>query len=428
MAEIVHDFVFSSVGECTNLLYSCECVPWKQQHLQATVHENAEGKSACLFTDMALLSSGYGECVVHHHRCVVPRQTFMLVAGYSCKGMSALKGTSREDVLPSESGSSGKTAAALIAFLKRFRIPVTILENVEEMAKEEGQSRNVAYLHSALRSAGYMIMTKLLWANCYGLPQARKRAWSVVVHMDTFGFTSESAREHLKAVFKLVEQLKKAPPSLDEFLLKPDHDKVRAELHRRQETMRGDKKEDPSFLGLHQKHMAGKGVCWRTLAAPADVQTSPWFATLPPREKEIVGYALALHPNMLGVDAGQRIDRAAILTGEHMNTITPGAKIFMTWKWGAQQKPLNRLLLGWEALMLQGYPVQALKGHSLSDPQMFDLAGNAFPSTILAAIYLSTYIVLPCHLYNNEQEEEEATGSHDVDIDPGELFNFLTKT
>ena len=71
---------------------------------------------------------------------------------------------------------------------------------------------------------------------------------------------------------------------------------------------------------------------------------------------------------------------------------------------------------------MQGYPVHLLDAASLSDPQMFDLAGNAFPGTILAALYLGIYLKVPCELYKQEPQPDE-----EVDVDPVQLFHFMTQ-
>ena len=58
----------------------------------------------------------------------------------------------------------------------------------------------------------------------------------------------------------------------------------------------------------------------------------------------------------------------------------------------------NRLLLGSEALGLQGFPTtwvnDAAEDIRPSDPQQMDLAGNAFTSTIIMAIFMGIALEL----------------------------------
>ena len=122
------------------------------------------------------------------------------------------------------------------------------------------------------------------------------------------------------------------------------------------------------------KHQ-GPGVCAaERVALPA-----------PKREQEIATYALAAQPGLLSVDIGMRIDRATITSGDLVATVTPGSKPYLMCHQAIaetnKRAPMNRLMLGYEGLELQGFPVQVLQDTStLSDPQMMDLAGNAFPA------------------------------------------------
>eukprot|EP00972_Heterocapsa_arctica_P039584 5831177-Heterocapsa_arctica.AAC.1 len=69
-------------------------------------------------------------------------------------------------------------------------------------------------------------------------------------------------------------------------------------------------------------------------------------------------------------------------------TLTPGGK---TWIYDK-----NRVLLGWEALRLQGFPVTLIDSsyEQPSDPMMGDLAGNAFSATVVLAVTLGVL----CHI------------------------------
>ena len=80
------------------------------------------------------------------------------------------------------------------------------------------------------------------------------------------------------------------------------------------------------------------------------------------------------------------------------------------------------MLLGYESLRLQGFPTEVFKGDSklnVSDPQMLDLAGNAFPSKCLAALLFGIFGSLP-PLKDTQRDSD----SQDVDMEA--LYATLT--
>ena len=76
--------------------------------------------------------------------------------------------------------------------------------------------------------------------------------------------------------------------------------------------------------------------------------------------------------------------------------MTATAKYFIFNMPGAK-KSLNRYLLGWELLGLQGFPMHFFdkSASGVTDVQKTDLAGNAFSSTVCAALVLSLLANVP---------------------------------
>ena len=64
MAELIHHCLAKSIGKQSRLLFSCECVPFKQVLLHQ-VHEVVGSPDACCFKEFAELSSGVGNCAAH---------------------------------------------------------------------------------------------------------------------------------------------------------------------------------------------------------------------------------------------------------------------------------------------------------------------------------------------------------------------------
>ena len=131
------------------------------------------------------------------------------------------------------------------------------------------------------------------------------------------------------------------------------------------------------------------------------VAASPWYDCMPPREKEVLNYATTVFKPLLSVECGQRIDRATIRQKGPLATVTPGSKTFLFHPMaeGSSKVPLNRFMLGFESLRLQGFPTEVMDKFPMeeqcTDPQMQDMAGNAFPGTVVLAILLSVYKHLP---------------------------------
>ena len=401
MAELVHHVLASAVGSSTVLKFSCEQVPFKQEVLK-TVHAAVGCGDACIYQDFASMHTGVGKCAAHNtEACEVDAASvFMIVVGYSCKNLSRLNPTpgSRSEVLERRVGTSGNTAQHLVDYLRVMQPPVAILENVDEMAKSERDSKNVRYLNETLRSLGYVIMTKLLWADHYYLPQKRKRAWSIVLRLESFQLLPGTATTLLASMFEVVERLSVPAMPLPSVLLPNKDPRVTAEEARMKEAARGEVSRD--YIAKHQAFAASKGLSWSTMRPPPAMAKSPWFQAIPQREREIILCRYLLEPDALSVDCSQSIARAPVAHGDSFNTIVPGCRQYLlrNIKVGQHQAAAasQRFLLGFEGMRLQGYPLELVRDlEGVSDPQMMDLAGNAFPGTCLMAMFLGVFACIP---------------------------------
>ena len=137
-------------------------------------------------------------------------------------------------------------------------------------------------------------------------------------------------------------------------------------------------------------------LSYRDLAPPVDLVNNPWFTPTPRRSKQCLMFAVrtCAENNLFSVDVSQRIDRARCGFKRTFQTLTPGMKCWLVTPPNptARQRDLSgRYLLGFEALALQGFPVNWIKlpgstsDDSVTDPQMMDLAGNAFSGTVFGA-------------------------------------------
>lgn len=242
-------------------------------------------------------------------------------------------------------------------------------------------------------------VARLLWASEYMLPQRRLRSWAILVHLPTFRLTRGEGELLLSRVFETIKSLQVPPRSLSKFLLSQSSPRVQRELERRATARRESAPLSQRTLDLHIAFMESKGISRDLVTSPpASLSGSQWFQTLQSREREVV--AFAFRRGALSVDCGQAINRCSENRSELLPTVTPGGKVFLMFK--EASRPMCRLLLGYEALALQGYPVEQLPleddpgcALAISDSQMRDLAGNAFPSTCLMACFLGIFAHAP---------------------------------
>ena len=134
------------------------------------------------------------------------------------------------------------------------------------------------------------------------------------------------------------------------------------------------------------------------------------------REQEVLAVSINMYKrSLVSVDVGQNIVRATKwVKPNSLPTVTPAAKTYLTVR--RNGKPINRFLLGYEAMLFQGLPANLwTKTTKLSDPQMMNLAGNAFPSTQCAAVMIAIFANLPAkmpqqNLSQCAREEAELQG------------------
>ena len=114
-------------------------------------------------------------------------------------------------------------------------------------------------------------------------------------------------------------------------------------------------------------------------APPEDQRISSWFPCLTEREKVVLGYNLRTKAGLLCCDLSQRIGQTPTSVNEDLNTLMPGARV-----WLPNLPPPHepRLLLGREALAIQGWPLHDLADHVEWDYTMTYLAGNAISGQI----------------------------------------------
>jgi hypothetical protein len=146
-----------------------------------------------------------------------------------------------------------------------------------------------------------------------------------------------------------------------------------------------------------------QGVAWCEVRPPAVVQNSPWFDVLCPRERAVLGVELQRRPDAKAVDVGQSMgrERTSLVVENQVifGAITPSQRLLLVdpeWSGGPP-----RLLLGSEALRLQGFPIEHCqpaidrKQLKFSDSFLFGLAGNCFHGVSYWSVLIAILVALP---------------------------------
>ena len=83
----------------------------------------------------------------------------------------------------------------------------------------------------------------------------------------------------------------------------------------------------------------------------------------------------------------------------------------------------DRLLLGTEAMLLQGYPIFNIDQHA-SESFLMDLAGNAYSTTVMAAVILSSFLAIDTYKFRPQTPVEDISDDAPGDFD---LHDFITR-
>lgn len=135
------------------------------------------------------------------------------------------------------------------------------------------------------------------------------------------------------------------------------------------------------------------------MVLPSELAGNLWCDAIPQRNREVLIYHMrTADASSISVDTSQQINRASRGTASLTQTLTPKMVTWMMPRSTGDGKEVgNRLLLGYEALALQGFPMEWVDSSKddCQDGLMKDIAGNAFSSSVFAAVYISLLSLLP---------------------------------
>ena len=419
MAEVVRALVHAIHNKPPHASFSCEKVKFKRQFYRATVEPHL-ANIGCCFKEMGELGAGTARCEVHAKTCPFPRQDDLFVCAFSCKEFSRLSSTFRQDerqsILQNALGTSGRTFRDLRHHLQAAKPRTFILENVDAFGEDDGSDSssgpNVDFLYTTLIDIRYALSHGIFVSTNYGLRQRRRRVYFVGVHLDSFNLTLARGLELARAMMIAAKNRHTPCETLAHFIM-PDTDPyVRSELERVTGSGNPDSVEaDAAWVGMHKDYYQSKGISVRELRPPPALASNPWFKALPNRSKEIVVDNLlrkdAIDGSLCTVDMSQTITRAARGVNGVTQTLTPR---MLTWLYDVRQLGIkssqeflvalrHRPMLGLGALAVQGFPIKWVLDVApparATDPQLKDIAGNAFSATAFAEMYLMLLAHLP---------------------------------
>ena len=404
VAEMAHRSLMQHLGHPTLLDYSCENDARKQRFIVSVVHpftstspSGSGGGSPCCFDDICYLAQGMASCCVHSGRCEVKSGSHIFVTGFSCKDFSKLSNkvlaTARANILREVVGSSGTTFAGVVGVASTRRPRIILLENVDNIIKSGADET----LWDCFASLSYFGEVRVLNSMEFGIPQNRSRAFFLLLDANFFGL-DQTATEGLAAqILKDIDLFQMKTLKLGSFLLNSSNLYLQGELQKRIDHPPSEAgSADVEWPRFHRGFLERKGLTRALVVPPPAVRTSRWFSTLNPRAQEALGFGLRhgseKNLNLCSIDIGPSINMITFGKEGMLPTVVPRN---ITWLVSKNERWNNRLMLGYEALALQGFPVQDIlhqKEFEPSDNLLNDLGGNAFCLPIVMAIFAAIYL------------------------------------
>ncbi|KXN85521.1 hypothetical protein AN958_11224 [Leucoagaricus sp. SymC.cos] len=411
------EFIQKSIREQHGLeleiehVFSCEIEPFKQAYIERNF------RPPILFRDICELGeteahTAYGALVP------VPGDVDLLVAGTSCVDFSNLNMHKKN---LNDDGESGQTLRGLISWITNHRPPVVILENV--------CSAPWAAIKELFKSKQYTVETIVLDTKCYYIPQTRNRTYLIAIDRIKSNYPAAWAA--------LVKKLARPASSpMDDFLLPSDdphiHQARKRLVQECRASNRGAGADWSRCEARHQHARLDEGLgqkrpltSWDEggFCKLPDFAWNDWGVGQTERVLDLMEISL-LRSSMRGIDPNyktyssqiwnlsQNVDRNIDSTRPGLSPcLTPSMIPYITNRGG--------LMVGLEALALQGLPVDQLLLSHETEGQLIDLAGNAMSTPVIGACILAV-LVFGNHLFKAGDDIESYEFKNNI-IDPGML-------
>ena len=379
-------------------MFNCEVREDKRAWIHG-VHKKYSNNEPCVFSDIQDLKNAHADCSTHGHPCKVPACDIFVCCA-SCKDLSRLSPASGLVLKHAQSqGGSSQTFHGMLAHIDVARPAVVIFENVEAINDVDSSAEvsNMDIILSEFASRNYECQQMCGDSSKYGVPQKRRRVYVIallVVASPAIDFFNRSIGDTFETLRSLITVCQRLPPCAAEILYSANDATVLNSLKLRQ-------------LGLQKSYnlcysvdkaiatSIASGVSWSAIQMPEFLKSSPWMPTLTPQQRHVAAFSLATEaaPVLLR-DVSSPSGKARLSTlcgaGLHVSfTVTP-KQVVLVFK---EDDP-PRLMLGEEALLLQGFPIATVSDlvaqTSTTNAASADLAGNMVSVPVLLALLMAS--------------------------------------
>lgn len=407
-AAIVVSILTKGKGVVQNV-FGCESDERKQRFLNERVLQHPWGAHAahgpCLFKDICRLGACKAPCVAHHLKagCLVPsggRGPTVVAAGFSCKTFSPMNNNRGQvpGALGNRATSTGKTFQGLTKYTDEHQPPVLIMENVPEILNPAQE--HLGAMRAVFDAQGYELVSLKVDAGRQGSPVPRGRAYFLALHRRKLGLSAADARAASQRAQEVMERLQQIAPiaSFSDLLLPLGHPLVQQELKHLQEVTGGGADDtDTAWQTVLAQQLADAKLPHSAVQPPEKARASPFFGVLTKRAQAILGFNMARHPDDPAYELCMSSTRYSSSppverdTSRMARTLIPRSLVWVN------TPNQQRLLTGWEHMLLQGMPMHAVdKDGATSRAILVDLAGNAFNGASIVAALLCLLAALPC--------------------------------
>ena len=426
-------------------LFSCDIREEKRKWIQG-VHKafasgsaSGQGESSgpCVFIDIADLGSTMAPCATHGCKCQVP-QCCIFVCCTSCKYFSRMSpppqsssGTGLVLLDPTSPGGSAQTFHGMLAYLSWARPAILIFENVEAINDVDATAdvSNMDIILAELAARGYECQQMTGDASRYGAPQKRMRVYVIAVLAvanSQFDFLQRSIQDTFKTLRSLIKVCTRSPPCASEVIYSGSDSRVESWLQVRRQ-QQGNRKLNCYSMDKAITHAVLNGVSWSSIQPPERLKSSPWFHTLSAQQKQVAAYSLCTDTApVLFRDISQSCGRVRCSmfgdARQHLSfTVTP-AQVALVFK----DNETPRLLLGEEAMLLQGFPIAAVSDlvKNTANHVIADLAGNMVAVPVLLVLLMAAVACVDWRDGDVDEEGQRLAESGDASEIDAAWFAF----
>ena len=316
-------------------------------------------------------------CITHNRQCLVQRVDLWIV-GTVCKDMSkqnlnrqrhkgpVLKG------LTSPSGSA-QTFRGFLAYVSSHTPSIIVFENVDAMDdKDVGGVNNLDILLAEMSSRGYEGQRFLLDSSEFGLPARRRRVYCIfmrVVANPCLSFRHRTVDQTMCTLRLLVRSARRRAPCVSQVLLADDDSAVENELAKRLAVGARLGEEKAQWADAHIREFQAQGLRWGSRILKDD---STWLLTLLPRERDALRFGLSSDGSVLLRNISQGITRLTSSSfSEDLQVHIAPAMLPSQLLWISRPNVPGRLMIGREALLLQGFPIASVQRLVDERPERF---------------------------------------------------------